>query len=486
MSLAAALMQKGSTTRGLAAIQVALTELHGTAAARGRVERAAINQGLGRDEAALDDLRLAIPVLRRSGEVEWEVRALSNRSSMYVARRQFAAAKSDLLRAQSLCEEHGLTLGSAYVQHNLGWLDAERGDVPSALRHLDSAGDRYQDLGMEVGSLFVDRSSVLLSVRLLGEARAQAEAAVKTLSDQQRTLELPEAQLMLSTVALLQDDAERALTAASEAAAACTRLGRREWLALARYAQLQAQVQLSGQLDGLAPSTAVNAVSARRLRTAAGELESAGWIVPALEARLLAGRIALREGRVRSARADYAVAARARRSGPADARSRAWLAEALLREAEGSRHGAKSALRAGLRVLADYRASLGATELRAHVSVHRGALARAGLRLALEDFDAKAVHWWSECGRASADLLRPIRPPDDPVLADQLQDLRATMTEIDEARGAGSVATRLVVRQVQLERAIRDRSRARPTPWRRTANSPRRLSSFPLNLATRR
>ena len=146
--------------------------------------------------------------------------------------------------------------------------------------------------------------SVLLSVRLLGEARAQAEAAVKTLSDQQHTLKLPEAQLMLSDLALLQDDAERALTAASEAAAACTRLGRREWLALARYAQLQAQVQLSGQLDGLAPSTAPNAVSARRLRTAAGELESAGWIVPALEARLLAGRIALREGRVRSARAD--------------------------------------------------------------------------------------------------------------------------------------------------------------------------------------
>ena len=64
--------------------------------------------------------------------------------------------------------------------------------------------------------------------------------------------------------------------------------------------------------------------------------------------------------------------------GPADARARAWLAEAMLRKADGRRPAALSALRAGLRIVEDHQATLGAVELRAHVSAHRGALARFG------------------------------------------------------------------------------------------------------------
>lgn len=465
MSLASALVLRGAPGPAFESIEAALARLAGASAARARTQRSAILQELGRVDEALEDLRQALPVLRRSGDAEWEMRALSNRSLLLASRRQFAAAESDLLRAQQLCVQHGMTLAGAYVEQNLGCVHADRGDIPAALEHFDAAAARYRELGLEVGSLLVDRANALLSVRLVTEARENAEAAVDVFAGQGRKVHLPEAQLLLSTTALLQNDIETALSASRAAARAFARLGRQEWLVLARYAEIQAQVAAGDARNSTAVDTRPSeghSVSVARIRACAAELERTGWTVPALEARLLAGGQAMRRGRLAEASQELALAARTRRSGPAEARARAWLAEARLREITGSRRGAKAALRAGLRVLEDYRASLGATELRAHVSVHRGALARAGLRLALEEKDARSVHWWAERGRSNASLLRPVRPPDDPELVHELQDLRATMAEIDEARGSGHDARELVARQVRIEHRIRDHSRRSP------------------------
>jgi len=461
MSLASALVLRGRPAQGFVEIDLALGVLNGLSAARARTQRSAILQELGRTEEALEDLRAALPTLRRAHDVQWETRALSNRSLMQITRRHFAAAETDLLHAQSLCAEHKLTLPGGYAEQNLGCLYAARGDVPKALAHFDAAAQLYAEHGIEVGSLLVDRAKVLMSVRLIAESRAAAEAAVATFATQRRRVHLPEAQLLVSTAAFLQGDHQAAAAVARSAAAAFARLGRQEWLTLARYAQLQAHVgTLAADGWDESDSAIKDRVSLRQVRTLADDLERAGWAVPALEARVLAGRISTIRGQPTAAREDFAQAAGARRRGPAEVRARAWLGEALLREAEGSRRGAKTALRAGLRIVDDYRASLGATELRAHVSVHRGAIARTGLRLALEDGDPAAVHWWGERGRASADVRRPVRPPSDSVLAHDLEDLRTTISEIDEARGAGRATTALVARQVQLERLIRERTRA--------------------------
>jgi hypothetical protein len=143
-------------------------------------------------------------------------------------------------------------------------------------------------------------------------------------------------------------------------------------------------------------------------------------------------------------------------------RARAWHAEALLRRASGNRRGAMIAARAGLRVLDEHRATLGATDLRAHASGQRVELAELGLRMAFEDGRAGTVLAWGEQGRASHLLLRPVRPPDDPTLARDLADLRATVAEIDRMRSAGRGTARLAQRQVELERSIRDHCRRRP------------------------
>jgi CHAT domain-containing protein len=79
--------------------------------------------------------------------------------------------------------------------------------------------------------------------------------------------------------------------------------------------------------------------------------------------------------------------------------------------------------------------------------------------MALEDRDPQAAFWWAEHGRASALLTRPVRPPQDEVLAAHIQDLRATMTELEAARSSGLASAALVSRQVRQEQAIRDHCR---------------------------
>ena len=448
MSLASALVLRGRPAQARQEIEAAIGELAGLAGARAGVQRAAIMQELGRDDEALEGVRRALPVLRRAGDVEWATRALSNRSLIHVTRRSFAAAEGDLREAARLCTEHELELPAAYAEQNLGWVRAQCGDVPAALGHFDAAEARYRRLGLVHGPLLLDRAEVLLSVRLLDEARMTAQAAVSALQLQLRGVHLPEAQLLLSTVALVQGDAEAALAAADAAVREFRRLGRTRSLTLARYAQLQARVVASP--GGVTPAQAARA---------ADELAGAGWVVPALEARVLAGRLALARGNRSAARRHLALASRARPAGPADARVRAWLAEALLRRADGRRSGALAALCAGLRVVQDYQATLGATELRAHVSVHRGELARSGLLMALEDGNARRALWWAERNRATALLQRPAEPPADPMLAADLADLRATMAELEQTRDAGQLGATLVQRQVRLERRIRDRCR---------------------------
>ena len=471
MSLAATLLVRGSPLLAFKAINAALADLDGVASARARTQRAAIFQVLGQHDEALADLRQALPVLRHAGDVQWETRAMTNRSLLLITRRSFAAAEADLLAARKLCADNGLELSAAYTEQNLGCLKAGRGEVVAALEHFDLAEAGYRRLGLEVGSLLADRAELLLSVRLVDEARTAAESAVRVYQAQRRSVSIPDARLLLSTVALVQGDTVTAVAAAEQAARAFRRLGRRDGLALARYARLQAVV--ASRPGSITPAQA---------RRCATELAAAGWIVPSLEARVLAGRLALRSGRRPDARIDLALASRARFAGPADARARAWLAEAVLRKADGRRRAARVALSAGLRVVEEHQATLGATELRAHVSVHRGGLANFGLRMAIEDRDARQVFSWAERGRASALLLRAPEPPDDQILAGDLADLRTTMTEIEEHRRAGRSTMDLVQRQVHLERAIADRCRRFPARAGSARARPRAVSEVAAGL----
>jgi tetratricopeptide (TPR) repeat protein len=452
MTFAYALSRRGRSRQGLQEIDEALPELSGVDRARAQAQRGVILHQLDRLDEALTSYRTALRSLRRAGDHIWVQRVLSNRAVLYAHRLEFAAAEADLHEAERLCRQLDLALSIAFIQQNLGWVKSVRGDVPAALRYLDLAEQGFRRLGSQLGELLSDRSELLLSVYLVPEARQAAEQAVTESKRERRQLGLPEARLFLAQAATLDGDPDQALREAQYAVRELVRQGRREWAALARFVVLRSRLA-GGQRAG---------VGIRQLERSAETLAEAGWAAAALEARLLAAQLAHERGWRNQASRQLELASRLRTRGPARLRARAWHAEALLRAANGNRQGAVRAVRAGLRVLDEHRATLGATDLRAFTSGHRIELAELGLRIALEDGRPRRVLGWAEQGRASHLLLRPVRPPADPVLARALAELRTTMAQIHEARDSGRSIAKLVQRQVVLECNVRDYCRRLP------------------------
>lgn len=443
--LAYALNVRGHAKRALHEVEAALAVLTGAARARARAQRGAILSQLGRLDEALPDYQAALPGLRRAQDHVWVQRALYNRAVLYGYRQEFTAAENDLHEAEELCRRHHLDLSLGFVHQNRGWISGLRGDVPAALDQLDQAEQRLREHRAPVGELLADRAELLLSVRLLTEAMQAAATAVREFSQQRRQLALPEARLLLAQAAILDGQSGLGLEQARAAMREFSQQGRARWAALARYTVLRAQVP-----------------SVRSVERAADELTAAGWAGSALQARLLAGQLAVDRGWASRASAQFAQAARLRHRGPALQRAQAWYAEAQQRWAAGDRRGATSAARTALRVHDEHWTGLGATDLRAHASGHRGDVTAFGLRMALASDRPPAVLEWAEQGRASHLMLRPVRPPADPALAAALSELRATVSEIFRARGAGGSTGALARRQLVLERRIRDYHRRLP------------------------
>jgi hypothetical protein len=132
-----------------------------------------------------------------------------------------------------------------------------------------------------------------------------------------------------------------------------------------------------------------------------------------------------------------------------------------------------SALRRALAVVEEQQASLGATELRAHVAVHAGAAARLGLRLALETDRAQTIWLWMERHRANSLRPSPLRPPRDAVMAALLAELRGVAQDLAACATNGRDPAALLARQSELERQARVRAWAgHRAPGRRGTPAP--------------
>ena len=125
----------------------------------------------------------------------------------------------------------------------------------------------------------------------------------------------------------------------------------------------------------------------------------------------------------------------------------------------GDLRGADSAVRAGLRVIQRHQATLAATELRAHAAEHGAELAALGVSLAIRSGRAERVLVSADRWRANALVPRPVRPPSDEVLVQQLDRLRSVRRELDEASRAGRPVLAIERRQATLEKAVRERAR---------------------------
>jgi len=444
--LAFCLARTGAIGPALRELDTASASLGAHELARSEVFRIAVLHWAGRTLVNLAASDRALVTLRREGDLIWEARLLRNRGSLLAERGDASAAEPDLALARDLYAGAGATEAALGVDIALAQLALMRGDLPTCLARLDTIDVANISVSKHA-ALELLRAQALIAARLLGEAR-QALASAQAIW-QQAGIDDPEPRLEVVRLTLLAGEPEQAQALAGQA--------RRSFAARRRHVYSARATGLS-----LAAAVAADAVppsAVRSGRRAAATLAAAGWREEAQRVRLLVARAAVMLGAPGVARRELAACAHLRRRGPVGDRVDAWHVEALLRSSAGDDAGAGRAARRGLRLLDTYRAALGASDLRASVSVIGVGLARVGLRIALAGDDTRRMLEWAEMQRASALRLPPVTPSDNPELRDRTTDLRRLTAEARRTARAGRSDRSLAAHQAALEVSIRRLSR---------------------------
>ena len=167
MSLASALLLRGLPGSAAREIEAATRDLSGLEAARAHVQRAAILQELGKDETphstscAGSCRRCAAPATPSGPPAACRTAASSTSADEPSWRRRPTSSKRAACASSTAS-----SCPAGYAEQNLGFVKAQRGDVPASLRLIDAAAERYRQFGLVEASLLLDRAGVLLSVRL--------------------------------------------------------------------------------------------------------------------------------------------------------------------------------------------------------------------------------------------------------------------------------------------------------------------------------
>ncbi len=443
-TLGVGLVYAGRTRDGLATLGQAVQLSDGALAARVQVRRGIVLWALGRYGAASDDVRSALTVLRRAGDLLWTARALNARALLCLAVGSTSQADADFAASGELFSETGQDLEAVYTVINRASVAFAAGDLPTALSLLGEAEILWRPLRVPAFTLSIDRCTVLLAAGLVGEALAEADSAVRTMEPLGgRVTKRAELLLVAARCALAAAQPDKAL----EWAQAAHRLFRAQrsawWRAHAAGAVIQAR---------FAGGQASAGMLRQALRTA-GQLEELGSN-EAAHAHLLAGRVALELGRREDADRQFAAAAAGRRRGSALTRVTGWLGAALRAQAAGQPRQLLAACREGLAVLDEHQYTLGGSELRAQSTMHGAELAALARRHVLRARQPRLLLTWSERWQATALAVPAVRPSPDASLNADLAALRAVTRRLD-AVPAGTARAELRREQQRLESTVR-------------------------------
>ncbi|HEV3174309.1 MAG TPA: CHAT domain-containing tetratricopeptide repeat protein [Actinocrinis sp.] len=457
MSLLVILADAGNTQAALAEAALAEAALTGLAGTELELARLRVNLGLvlqrtGRSAEALACYAVSEQILRERGDARWEAIMLNLRGTLFAYRGDHEAADRDLTRAADLARRNGFAVTHQNAVFNLGFAALRAGDLPRALRTLDEARVLATKHGKPIASVLTDRAEALLTAGLADEARACAQEAVLGHERSGFAFNLAESRLSVARAALKAGDPAAAAEQAHAARVAFSRQRRPGWAAWARTVEHGARFA-SGER-----SAALLRDMIRNIK----QTELAGWLVTPQETRLLAAHTALAIGRRQTAVELYSQVAASRLGGPAGLRVFGWEAETALCELRGDSAGAGRAIDRGLREVAEYAGTLGATDLRTAAAQLGADLAQSGLRLALDRGSPRQVLVRAEQWRAATLRRRPVQPPDDTEFAAKLARLRAVVAQISEGGLAGKNISGLQTLRVRLEREIRELARFAP------------------------
>ena len=451
-SLGATLAWMGRSRQGLAVLNRAVEDSRGSMAGRVLYRRAMVLWDMGRFHETYKDLSRALPYLRRANDTLWEARSLTLRAYGFLGLGLPGRAAADLARAEELYATSGQELEYAKARHNRALVALIRGDLPEALTYLDEAANRYDALGETLLDLPIDRCWALLAAGLAGEAAQETNAALSRLP--------PAGGIAYKKAELL--------FAAATAALAAGNVANARQLARQAARQFRAQVRAFWEARAglvLAEARYADGEHSPRLLRYAEEVAArleASRAAEAMQAHLLAGRVALSRGDIPIANQHLEYAARSRRHGPPLARSVAWLARALQADAQGDTRATVTACARGLDALEEHQMRLGATELRAYGTAHGAELATLAQRDALRRGDIRRLLFWSERWRATALAVRSTPSREDKELAAELEALRSVSRLLGETEMAASRRHALERERRRLEAAVQARTRRLP------------------------
>jgi len=447
-SLGAALVLAGQARRGLSVLDSLLERSHGVPAGRILIRRAGVSYLLGRNAEAMRDAQAAVDLLTDAGDLVWEARALHWRAAVYLAMGDIQRADQDYARVEGLWAECGQQLEYAYAREERGLAAHARGDLPTALAHLDHAQTLLDQLGVFHAEFFVNKCTVLLAAGLGRDALSDVDAAVARI-EREHGSATRRAELVFSSALAAAATADWGL--ARDRSAEALRLFRRQqrpwWAARAELTLLQCRFGEDGdRAAALLPP-------ARRVTARLDPMD----YTRAIDAHLLTGRIALAAGRRDEAARHLRTAANARHRGLLRTRSVGWLAQATWAEAEQRWRGMLSACDRGLALLDLHLQTLGATELRTLATVNGAQLADMALRHAVRRADPRLFLEWSERWRGTVLRITPVRPSADSDLVADLAALRNVAARVDSSRDSRAAAPALERERRRLETVVRQR-----------------------------
>jgi hypothetical protein len=444
--LAYQLAYGGETRAAQREIAAALALLGGRERARSQVHRVDIHRKSHATDPdlhrrVLADAAVALRRLRDEQDEIWEARLLANRGLLHLDRGEFGRAEVDLHRARDLYRSLGARAAALNAVGQIARLALMRGDLVLCLRTLAAVQEPTESADLDVAYIAENleecRALALTQARLMPEAHAAARSYFELCSRTGLPDHMSPATLELLTVALMSADPVEATRFATATARSYAARGKPVDAALARVGFLRAQLAAGD----------VRRSSLRAGVAAASVLEQAGWRHDARRAHLLVARVALACGASGLARKQLDLAGPLWARGIAADRIELCHARALLHLADGGSAAAERELKRGIRILNEYRAALGAAELRATASGLGSELALVGLRIALASGRPAKILAWVEQLRASALRLPAVHPPAD-------AKLRALQVELRRA-----LEQQASVHQARLEAAIRSRSR---------------------------
>jgi len=451
LTLAGSLAIAGRTGEGLQIIEAAIeSTADDHMRAKFQFQRGFVLNGLGEVLEARTAFLAALEVFRRLGDRQSIGSTLHNLGQINTQIGRLSEAERDLTEAVFIADELGERASMPGLEHNLGLLAAFRGDIPTALDRLTRSDELYMEISGASVPQHVARCEVLISAGLYREAMRLA----REIAEGNREA----------------GDAEheaRSLVVAAQAALHAGEHGEAESLAemaRERYLDQGRDARANEAAKVICEARFAREGASPGLREAVSALAEAfhdeGLLVPEAQMRLLSGRIALNLGDTGAATEALEDVASIR-SGPPEIRVQAHVARALLRLSEGNQRAAGSAVRSGLRLIDDYQAALGASDLRMGIERQGRELGEMGLGLAVRSRRPRRILEWMDRTRARALRHQPVNPGRDDEISSLIADLRRVDADLrrEENRADRSLLRRRSALQEKITRADRVRRR---------------------------